>query len=143
MLPRTARTTNFVTSCPLSCLCTAARMSYFVSGVLPLQRQQWGLICNFPRGCLTILTQRDAIIPVVRRLGCSTPHNVIYLDNHQGGMARKKRYRSCLTHAVIVMFYSVGYKRGQPLYKFNFVGAGGACLGTNRSTVYHAAPAIQ
>ena len=46
-----------------------------------------GIAMQLPRGCLTIFTLRDAIIPLVRRVGVefSAAHDMIYSITIMGG----------------------------------------------------------
>ena len=82
-----------------------------------------------------MLTLRHAMVPLVRSCRVLHPAQYYLLNNHHGDRkekAKKKRYPSCLAHAVIGMFYSVIAKQCQPQYTYNVYG-----VGANRDQLLH------
>ena len=66
ILPRTDRKTDFGTFCLLPCLRMTAPTSYTLFSGVTTPEAAMSITMSLPRGCLTIFTLRDAIIPLVR-----------------------------------------------------------------------------
>ena len=78
-----------------------------------------GVLCDCPRGCLTMFTLRDTIIPLVRSKTSPPRTNDVtglpaVIDPPLETQTKNGMYLGGLAHVVSGMFYSVVANRGQP-----------------------------